>query len=112
MELDVTRLIREADCFEFSASRAERGDHAGRETWQNAKEEASESPLLSADQIDEARDYFRGFGAWSREELVAMSAEEINALLIQFVAGDIREAQELAPSDNEDGIDWAEYGRL
>jgi hypothetical protein len=111
-ELDVTRLVREADCFEFSASRAERGENAGAETWANAKEEAGDSPLLSAEQLDEARAWFRGFGAWNREELAAMSADELNALLIQFVAGDIREAQSLCPSDNDDGIDWPEYETL
>jgi hypothetical protein len=111
-ELDVTHLVREADCFGFSASMAEAGPTVARDTWQNAKAEAEDSPLLSAEQLDEAREWFREFGAWGREELAAMSADELNALLIQFVAGDIREAQSLCPSDNDDGIDWQEYETL
>jgi isocitrate lyase len=84
----------------------------GRETWHNAKEEAAATPLLKTEEeVDAARDYFREFGAWSEEELAAMSAQEVNALAIQYVSGDIRAAADLCPADDDD-IDWAEYEAL
>lgn len=109
MEIDITTLATEADMFEFSASIAERGQNAGPETWQNAKDEAAERPILSDDQLPEFRDYVRGFGAWDKEEIEAWDATECNALFVQMVAGDLREAQSLCPGDGPGGIDWDEY---
>ena len=42
-EINVTALVTEGEMFEFSASRAERGQNAGPETWANAKAEAAVS---------------------------------------------------------------------
>ena len=112
MEIDITALITEGDMFEFSASQAERGMNAGPETWQNAKDEASERPILTADQLDEFRDYMRGFGAWEDEEIDAWDITECNALFIQSVAGDIREAESLCPGEGVGSIDWEAYREL
>lgn len=105
MDINITRFFREADPFEFSASRAERGQNAGAETWANAKREGEESPLLTTpEQIDALRDYVKDFGAWSDEEIAAWSDTECNALFIQLVSGDIREA-----GLDTDSPDWAQY---
>ena len=112
MEINITRFFKEADHFEYSASCAGRGQNAGQETWANAKAEASRKPLLTTpEKLSAAEDFFRGFGAWSREELAAFSSEELNALLIQFVSGDIREAESLCP-DSNGNVDWTEYQKL
>ena len=113
MELDVTRFVETAEPFEFSASRAERGDNAGPETWNNAKAEAAESPLLTdpAD-LDTFRDYMRGFGAWEKDEIDGWTETECNALLIQLISGDLREAESLCPGDGPGGIDWTEQEKL
>jgi hypothetical protein len=112
VELNITRFVTEAEPFEFSASRAERGQNAGPETWANALEEAAERPLLTtADELDAFRNHARGFGAWDDEEIAAWSPEECNALLIQMISGDLREL-ELCPGDGIGGIDWAEAERL
>lgn len=48
---------------------------------------------MTPEQQSELRDWIRGFGAWDDEELAAMSDQETNALLLQFIAGDIREQE-------------------
>jgi hypothetical protein len=109
-EIDVTRLVEECEPFEFSASRAERGQNAGRETWNNAKAEAKDNPILTTEKdLQALRDHVRGFGAWEEEEIAAWSADECNALLIQMVAGDLREAESLYPGDGPGGVDWPAF---
>lgn len=109
MEIDVTKLVTEGDMFDFSASIAERGMNAGAETWRNAKGEARERPILTADQLDEFRDHVRGFGAWDDVEIDSWDITQCNALFIQMVAGDVREAQSLCPGDGPGDIDWETY---
>lgn len=110
MEIDVTAFVETAEPFCFSASVAERGKNAGRQTWDNAVEEASARPLLNTiDQIEAVRRWFGMIGDWDDDECAAWSDDEVNALLIQYISGDLREA----PSgDGPGGIDWDEYVRL
>lgn len=106
-EIDITDFFNSADAFEFSASVAERGENAGKETWNNAKEEGTRAPLLTTpDQIQALRDHVKEFGAWSREEIEAWSSVECNALFIQLVSGDMREA---GLDQDPDDQDWQEY---
>jgi hypothetical protein len=108
MELNITAFVRDADAFKFSASIAERGQNAGPETWNNAKQEATESPLVTTEeQFATVREWLQGVGAWSREEIAAMDGIDLNALLIQFISGDLREAG-LDACDPDD-FDWDEY---
>lgn len=106
LEVDVTRLIDDVDPFDLSASKAERGENAGPETWANAKAEASSNPVLKPDERDDAISFFKGFGAWTVEEMNAWSAEELDALVLQFAAGDLRELQSVCPGDGLGDIDW------
>jgi len=72
--------------------------------------EGSETPLLTTpEQLDALRDHVRGYGAWSVAEIDAWSPAECNAMFIQLINGDMREAG----LDNQlpDEIDWAEYDR-
>ena len=107
MEIDITTFFETADPFEFSGSVAERGQNAGRETWNNAKEEGANSPLLTTpEQIEALREYVKDFGAWTREEIAAWTNTECNALFIQLVSGDMREG---GLDNDPDDSDWAEY---
>lgn len=95
MEIDVTRYARLTDweLADYSASRAEFGDQAGRLTWRNAMREAESCPLVPLDDregIAALVDWLAGFGAWTRAELCCGGRIELNALLLQFVAGDLR----------------------
>lgn len=106
MEIDITRFFSEAEPFEFSASIAERGQNAGPETWRNALREGESAPLLTTEaQLDALRDFMRGYGAWEAEEIDNWTAVECNALLVQLVSGDMREAG----FDETDEPDWDAY---
>lgn len=111
MEIDITHFFNTAEPFAFSASVAERGPGAGPETWGNAVREGTDSPLLVTEtQIAALRGHMRGFGAWDDEEIAAWSEAECNALLVQLIAGDMREGglehdEELSESD------WLKFER-
>jgi hypothetical protein len=93
MEIDITTFFENADPFEFSHSQLEGGPNAGPETWAAALREGAESPILgTSEQLDALRGHMRGYGAWSDEEIAAWSPAECNAMLIQLVSGDMREA--------------------
>lgn len=113
LEIDITEFAS-VDTWKFSHSIAEGGQSAGRDTWNASKRYASGNPLLAnADERAEAVDYFAEFGAWEREELERMATEndgaEINALLLQYIAGNIRESgYDSLQSIVEEGA-WEEY---
>lgn len=111
MDIDVTAILVGIEPFDYSRSRAEAGDNAGRDSWNNAKRDALS---MFGDQFDrEAFDaYFKGFGAWDAAELAAHSDEEAAALMLQFIAGDYREAEGLIDEDEGSAEWWSEYERL
>ena len=106
-ELDITDFFKNAAAAGYSASVAELGPTAARDTWQAACDDSEDYPLL---QTDEQREAFRAFvrssGGWTAEEVAAWSDTELNALCIQWVAGDLRESGLFADSD---AADWAQY---
>lgn len=109
MELDCTWLLSE-DCGQFSGSIAELGQDAGRYTWNNSMAEAESAwPEMTPEQLQKAKDYFGEFGAWEDEEIALWTPQEVKALLIQFIAGDIREAESCCWDDENDCIDWKAY---
>jgi len=94
IDIDISRFIREAAPMDYSASVAEIGPNAGRDTWQAAMEDAPDYNLLNTDeQRDEFRAHVRGSGAWSAEEIAAWSDTELNALFMQLISGDIRSGE-------------------
>lgn len=112
MEIDITDYMQSVDHFYISGSRAELGDNAAQITWSNANAEAAEKPLIvTDDEFRVFRDWAKAFGAWSQEEIAAWTATECNALLMQYISGDVRELEALA-SDDDGEIDWAEAERL
>jgi len=108
MYIDITSLL-ELDCFPLSHSCAEGGDNAGRNTWNASKAQADKTPLLDTEEKLEAmREFARSSGGWTREEVEAWNADEVNALFLQWIAGDVREAG----ADSLSEIDWDEYEEL
>lgn len=110
MELNITNLLAEdsAFCpFDLSNNRATLGDDAARLTWRASVECAEEITLLDTDEKREAfRDFVRESGGWTDEEIAAWSDTELNALCLQWIAGDIREAfNDADPAD----WDWPDY---
>lgn len=109
--IDVSRLISDVDPFDLFASRAERGTNAGPETWANAKATAEAAPL-DIDDRDGVREFFKGFGAWGDDEIAAWSDADLDALVLQYAAGDLREMQSLCPGDGLADVDWEEAEKL
>lgn len=105
MEINLSSLLS-TDMFQFSHSVAEGGSNAGRETWQAAL--AGPRPLLDVEGVAAFRSWVKDFGAWDAAEIAGWSVNECEALFLQFVAGDVREAgfdslESMTPED------WAEY---
>jgi hypothetical protein len=104
MEIDITSLL-EMDCFPLSHSAAEGGQDAGRNTWHASQSQADETPLLDTpEKIECFRDWLADWGAWDEKERAAMSDRDLNALFLQWVAGDCRELG----ADSLGEIDWHE----
>lgn len=108
MQINVTRFYNEAAPMDYSASVAEIGANAGPDTWQAAKDDAGDWNMLDTDEKRQAfREWVKPFGAWDDDEIVAWSDVELNALFVQWVAGDIRECLEWDVDDV-----WTNYQEL
>lgn len=97
----------------------EMGQDAGRITWDNAMDNcASDNPdadgALLADEegIAHAREWAAAFGAWDEDEIASWSAQEVNALVLQYIAGDIREAMPDLVDDYDAYERDAQAGRI
>lgn len=110
MELNITEFFNNAAPKDYSASVAEIGQNAGAYTWRAAVDDAPDYNFLDTDEKrEEFRRYVKGFGAWNESEIAAWSDVELNALLIQMIAGDMREVPGMSgPAD----WDWAKYQEL
>src|ERR1700690_1141459 len=105
MELNITNFFNNAAPMDYQASMAEIGQDAGQSTWQAACDDSDDYPMLDTDdKRDEFRQYVKGFGAWTEDEIAQWSDQELNALLIQMIAGDMREGD--LDTDNPD---WEKY---
>ena len=102
MEIDITDFFNNAGMIDYSASAAEIGQDAGTVTWRQACEDSPSYNMLdTGDKQDAFRSYVKGFGAWSVEEIAAWTDTEANALLMQMIAGDVRESDLEPDSDAE-----------
>ena len=111
MEIDITSFFENAEPWKFSHSIAEGGPSAGSDTWRAALSEAAEAPLLKTPEaLDALRGWARSSGGWEKNEIDAWGADECNALFIQLVSGDMREAgiDEQAIED----VDWVAYEKF
>lgn len=104
MEIDITSLILETDTWSLSGS----GPNAARETWAAAQEQARAETLLSTPKaLDAMRTWIKSSGGWDDEECEAFTDNELNALFLQLVAGDMREAG--LDGYDPDDFDWKQY---
>lgn len=107
MELNITKVFNAIAPRDYSASVAEIGANAGRDTYRAAVDDSPEHMLLDTDDKREAfKAHIRGYGAWPEEEMAAWSNVELNALLLQMIAGDMREG-DLSAGTTAEG--WARY---
>lgn len=109
MEIDITDFWNSRDPAEFSASRAELGTLAPAKTWRAAMAEAAATPLLTTEEAcDALRGHMRAAGAWEDAEIDQWSRQHCNALFIQLISGDIRQARAGLQKRVED-FDWRRY---
>lgn len=104
MEINITQFFNTAAPMDYSASQADIRQNAGADTWRAACDDSADHMMLDTDEKREAfRQYAKGFGAWSEEDITAWSDIELNALFIQMVSAAMRE-NDLAPD-----CDWDAY---
>lgn len=105
IELDITEFFNTECPRDYSASVAELGPTAGRDTWQAAVENAPEHHFVNDDNRDDVIAHFLAYGAWDESELEACSNDELCAMLIQDISSEMREAGIGGPD-----TDWDGYG--
>ncbi len=109
MEINITSLFNEICPSDFSASIAEIGQYAGRDTWEAAKEEAESVELLTTLEEQQAFiSHMEGMGFSATDDMDVWPHEELLALFIQLVSGDMREHLDNFGDDSE-SWDWEAY---
>lgn len=112
MELNITSFFNACAPRDYSASVAEIGQNAGADTWRAAVDDSAEQCILDTEKKREAfRNFVRGAGAWSDEEIAAWPDAELNALCIQWISGDMREPVGFELGAHSGAAEWAEYQR-
>lgn len=105
MELNITKFFTECTARDYFSSIAEIGQDAGADTWRAACDDSLDYPILDTDEKREAfREYIADFGAWDAKEIAGMTNLGLNALCLQMISGDMREA-----GLDVDAPDWAAY---
>jgi len=110
MEIDITHLLQTEgfDTWNLSNSRANLGQDAGRITWRNSCE-VGKRFALTPEQTGAFKDFVEDSGGWTKEEIAAWSQEELQALFVQWVAGDIRECFGYDAGEDFSEWGWAQY---
>lgn len=108
MEININQLVT-SRAFTFSHSAHEGGWDAGKNTWNAAKEAAARMLLLvTGEELEAMRKWARSSGGWTREEIAAWDADELNALFLQLVSAETREAG----WDSLEDAQWTDDGEL
>lgn len=102
--INVTHLVSNSDTLtQYSDSVYNSGlQNTGEVTWRNARRAATDEPLVGPEHQETLRNWLYGLGGWTSDEIDAMTDTETNALLLQFIAGDIQEMQR-----HDDPTDYA-----
>ena len=107
MEINITDFFYTGQVHLYSASKVELGENAGKVTWNNSLAYANKHRMLDTeDQLEAFKQFVKDTGGWTQEEISHWTNHELNALFVQFVAGDIREA-----GLDEHLPDWDAYYR-
>lgn len=105
MEIDITSLAK-LKSFPLSHSQMEGGPDAGRKSWRAAMRRARHKwPLDTIEKISALKKWCNDSGAWTEEETNKWSSKSCNAMFLQIVAGDVREAK----ADRLCDINWDKY---
>jgi hypothetical protein len=117
MEIKLDSIL-ELNLWTLSHSAFEGGQNSGENywcaNWPASMKAAEDFELLdSEEKLQAMRDYAGSFGAWTREEIESWDSHQLNALFLQWVAGDCRElgADRLSEIDWEEAEELQESGR-
>lgn len=126
MTIDITKLFAKLSCTgdgvarDYSASAAESGDAAGKDTWDKCRDDGTSYfrdltdffDCLAFARLGAVRDYAASFGAWSRTDIGSWDSADCLAFLLQDIASAVREWDAILHRDG-DGTEeyWAEYNR-
>lgn len=107
MDVNINKYFENELCpSDFSASAMELGQNAGQLTWSYAKEESQDTVLLTTfEQFAAFIEHIDAMGFDFSEDEKPMNGQELNALFIQLISGDIRESIGL----DQTPIDWEGY---
>lgn len=109
MHIDITEFFKAEDPGVYSGNAIEYGVNAGAITWANSMAGAKTYKHLDDDEKREAwRRWVEGSGGWTWEEIQAWTNDELEALFIQWVSGDMREC---GLEGCFEDLDWEEYER-
>ena len=109
MELLITLFFQQAGFINYSASMAEIGQNAGKDTWNQACEDSADYMLLDTEEKRQAyRKHVKAMGTWTDEEIAAWTDTELNALLLQDISAEARDAG----IRTGEMMDWQEYERM
>ena len=109
MFLNISTLWQSIAPMDYSASVAEIGRNAGPDTWRAACDDSADWLILdTAEKRAAFRVFVRSFGGWDDDKVNAWSDSELNALCLQWIAGDIREACSDCKESTK-GFDWVAY---
>jgi hypothetical protein len=101
MEIKITNFFTQNQCpRDYAASMAEIGQSAGADTWRAACEDATDFVYLDTPEKREAFTNFARDSGFSEDV-----PENLDALFLQWIAGDCREMGLNSPADF-DAIDW------
>jgi hypothetical protein len=107
MKIDITSFFATVTPRELSGSVAEMGAHAGAITWTASCAASVHHPLLTTDEQREAfREWVDGTGFDGVSDLCNV---ELNALLLQWIASDLRE---MGMDEDTSEIDWEEVEKM
>ena len=108
MEIDITSLL-DLDAWDLSHSASEGGWTSARDCWQASMLAAEEHQLLDDEEkLQGMRDFARSSGGWTKTEIERWTPTEVNALFLQWIAGDIRQLG----ADSLGEINWTEAKEL
>jgi hypothetical protein len=108
MEIKLDSIL-DLDAWELSHSAFEGGPTAARDTWKASLDAAEDTQLLDTEEkLQAMRAFAVSSGGWTRGEIANWDSLSLNALFLQWVAGDCRQLG----ADSLAEIDWEEAREL
>ena len=102
--IDITEFLATECMRDFSASVAEIGPDAGRYTWASSMDSAEDWQFLDDDTMPDFLEFVRQSGGWTENEISRWSPQYVQALCLQWIAGDVRECGADSPDPDWDAI--------